>query len=393
MRPGGWTWAAHVTRLPGQAMGAGIRSRRGPGRALVAEAAGAGVGSAAVQSPVALVALLSCGVVLPLACSRGQAPTTTSSSTSGADAAPAGAAPGAAATAPPGPDPGFLRVFAETRGFLLGRPTNIKVTPDGKAVLFLRSPAREPTLALYEYDVATGQTRELVTPAQLLGGQHEILSVAEAARRERQRIVDRGLTTYELSKDGQLVLLPLSGRIYVYDREGPQAGRVRAVGRGGKAAVLDPRLSPDGRQVAFVRDNDLFVADIASGRERQLTRGGSEDLSHGVAEFVAQEEMERYEGYFWSPDARQLAYTEVDQRGVERFTIADPAHPEKTANVFPYPRPGKANAQVKLGIIAASGGRTTWVKWDSERYPYLARVLWKEAKAALVPAGANPRST
>src|SRR6185436_11896289 len=90
----------------------------------------------------------------------------------------------AAATTPAaGPDPTFLRAFAETRGFVLGRPTAIRPTPDGSAVLFLRSPPRQPTLALYELAVATGQTRELVTPAQLLGGAEEQLSVAEKARR------------------------------------------------------------------------------------------------------------------------------------------------------------------------------------------------------------------
>ena len=315
-------------------------------------------------------------LVLP-SCRRPTAPTAGPASGTAGDA---GA--GAEAAGLTGPDPGFLRAFAQTRGFLLGRPTRVKVTPTGQAVLFLRSPARDPSLALYEFSLATGQTRELVTPAQLLRGQSETLSVAEAARRERQRIVDRGFASYDLSRDGRLVLLPLSGRIYIYDREGPQAGRVRSIGDG-KAAVIDPRLSPGGDKVAFVRDNDLFVAEVDSGRERRLTQGGSDDLTHGLAEFVAQEEMDRDEGYFWSPDGSLLAYAEVDSHGIDRFTIADPAHPEKPANVFPYPRAGKSNARVRLGLIAAGGGRTTWVRWDVERYPYLARVLWREQKAPL----------
>jgi dipeptidyl-peptidase-4 len=86
----------------------------------------------------------------------------------------------AAAEAPPDkPAPNFLRDLAETRNYNLGRPTRIKPSPDGKTVLFLRSPPRQPNLAIYELDVATGQTRELVTPAQLLGGAEEKLSVAE----------------------------------------------------------------------------------------------------------------------------------------------------------------------------------------------------------------------
>jgi dipeptidyl-peptidase-4 len=286
----------------------------------------------------------------------------------------------AATTPAPGPDPSFLRAFAETRGFLLGRPTGVKPTPDGTAVLFLRSPPRQPTLALYEFTVATGQTRELVTPAQLLGGAEEQLSVEERARRERMRIVDRGFTSFGLSEDGRLVLLPLSGRVYVYDREGSHKGRVRKVG---EAGVIDPRFSPDGAKVGYVRGQDLYVADVETGRERRLTRGGNENLTHGLAEFVAQEEMDRFEGYFWSPDSKTLAYAEVDQKGLERFTIADPAHPEKPANQFPYPRAGQANVKVRLGLIPAGGGATTWVKWDAEKYPYLARVIWKEKKAPL----------
>ena len=289
------------------------------------------------------------------------------------------ASPAAAQAPPDKPAPNFLRDLAETRNYALGRPTRIKLSPDGKTVLFLRSPPRQPNLAIYEMDVATGQTKELVTPAQLLGGAEEKLSVAEKARRERMRIVDRGFVSYDLSEDGQRLLFPLSGKLYVYERA---TGKVRTLG-GGDPPVLDPRFSPDGRQVAYVRANDLYVADVASGKERRLTRGGTDLLTHGVAEFIAQEEMGRFEGYFWSPDSRALAYTEVDQSGLEKFVIADPTHPEQPASTFPYPRPGQGNAKVRLGIMPAAGGRTVWVRWDAEKYPYLARVLWKEKQAPL----------
>src|SRR6185436_8817022 len=93
--------------------------------------------------------------------------------------------------------------------------------------------------------------------------------------------------------------------------------------------------------------------------------------------------MDRFQGYFWSPDSKSLAYAEVDQKGLERFTIADPAKPEKPANQFPYPRAGQANVKVRLGLIPVTGGKTTWVSWDAEKYPYLARVIWKEKKAPL----------
>lgn len=285
----------------------------------------------------------------------------------------------AVAAPPEGPSPTFLRDAAETKNFSLGHPTGIRVTPDGAAVLFLRSPPRDPTLALYELSVATGQVRELVTPQQLLAGAEEQLSGAERARRERQRVQAKGFTSFELSDDGRRVLVPLSGRLYVVERA---TGAVTQLATG-DGAVLDPHLSPDGRRVAFVKDNDVWVAEVATGRARAVTRGGTDEVTHGVAEFVAQEEMDRFSGFWWSPDGAALAFEEVDQRGVERFSIADPAHPERAPDAFAYPRPGKANVKARLGLVKAAGGAVTWVRWDRERFPYLARVVWKQKAAPL----------
>src|SRR5579871_1170442 len=115
----------------------------------------------------------------------------------------------------------FLRDYAETRGFLQGRPVAARPTPDGKHVLFLRSPPRSPEQSLWELEVAGGQSRELLTPAQLLGGAVEKLSAEERARRERQRVSSRGFTAFEISDDGALLLLTLSGRLYRSPRRPP----------------------------------------------------------------------------------------------------------------------------------------------------------------------------
>ena len=84
------------------------------------------------------------------------------------------------------------------------------------------------------------------------------------------------------------------------------------------------------------------------------------------------------EGYWWSPDARTLAYQETDEREVERFQIADPMHPERANDSFAYPRAGRHNALVRLGLMAAEGGPTTWIQWDREAFPYLAKVAWNQ---------------
>jgi dipeptidyl-peptidase-4 len=278
-----------------------------------------------------------------------------------------------ATSAPEAPlDADFLRQYAVTRGFMLGRPVEPRPTPDGTAVLFLRSEARSPSQSLYEFNVATLQTRELLTPAKLLGGADENLSPEEKARRERQRVTAGGFTDYQLSEDGRSVLVSLSGRLYVLERAG---GRVEEL-QTGPGPLIDPQFSPDGGRVAYVRDYDVYVYDLAAKRETRVTTGGTREKTHGLAEFVAQEEMSRHSGYWWSPDGRHIAYEEADAAGVEVWYVADPMKPDEPPQPQFYPRPGKKNVAVRLGVVPATGGATVWVEWDRAKYEYLAAVRW-----------------
>lgn len=267
----------------------------------------------------------------------------------------------------------FLRQFAETRRFMSGRPGKPRITPDEKSILFLRTQPASATQMLFAFDVATGTTKELLTPEALLKGAEEQLTVEEQARRERMRVSTRGFTTYDLSEDGERILVSLSGKLYLVERS---TGKVTELKTG--LGVIDPHFSEDGRQIAYVRDQDVFRIDLATNKEQRVTKGGTPEKTHGLAEFVAQEEMRRYSGFWWSPDAKHIAYTEVDTSGVEKLTIVDVMHPEKGGNTFSYPRPGKANAVVRLGITPVTGGKTVWVDWDAKTYPYLATVVWQK---------------
>ena len=280
-----------------------------------------------------------------------------------------------AVTRPPSlADDAFLAQYAATYRFRLGRPKKIKVTPDGKTVLFLRSGPRSFVQDLHALDVTSGKERVLLTARQILGRGAEALSPAERARRERMRMAaSRGIASYSLSRDGARILVPLSGRLFVVERA---TGKVKELRSQVEAHPVDARLSGDGKQVACVRDGDLYLFDVASGRQRRLTRRAGAAVTNGLAEFVAQEEMRRYRGYWWSADGKQIAYQQTDTSGVERLSIADPAHPERPAREHPYPRAGRKNATVRLGVISARGGKTRWLRWDMKRYPYLARVVW-----------------
>jgi dipeptidyl-peptidase-4 len=273
-----------------------------------------------------------------------------------------------------GPDPEFLQQYAATNRFTLGQPAAIHVTRRGEAVLFLRSGPRSFVRDLYELDVATGKERRLASAEQILGGAEEQLTAEELARRERMRSAARGIASFSVSRDGRLVLVPLSSSLYVLDRASGKSVELASAG----GTPIDPQFSPDGSLVSCVRDGDVYLIDLASGAQRRLTQGATATLTHGLAEFVAQEEMSRMSGYWWSADSRYLAYQETDTSDVEEWHIADPARPERAAQPWRYPRAGANNARVRLGVIPAAGGRTTWIDWDRERYPYLAMVTWEE---------------
>lgn len=266
----------------------------------------------------------------------------------------------------------YLRDLAQTRSFTFGRPVRPQPTPDGKAVLFLRSRPRSGRLSLYEFDVAAGTTRELLTPEAVLKGAAEKLSPEEKAQRERMRVSAGGFTRFQLSRDGTLILLSLSGKLYLVRRDKGQVQELKT----GPGPLLNPTFAPSGAKIAYVRAHDLYVLDLATQKETRLTTGGSAAVSHGTAEFVAQEEMARFAGFWWAPDSKALAYQETDNRGVEVWYVADPIAPGQKPTPFFYPRPGKANAKVRVGIVPVDGGTTTWLAWDAVKYPYLATFRW-----------------
>ncbi len=269
----------------------------------------------------------------------------------------------------PALDAKLLADSAATFNFRLGLPTLVAITKDG-AVLFRRTAAREFAADLYELDTKTGAVKTLVTAADLLGTGDEHLSDAEKARRERSRTATRGVVDADVSEDGKIVMVPLGGKLYLVDRT---TGARHAIDPGGEA--YDPHLSPDGAKIAFVRDGDLYVVTTGSA-PRRLTHH-PDGFEYGVAEFVAQEELDRRRGFWWSPDSSQLLFQRSDLRPVETIYVADARHPEHAPVPFKYPRAGTPNAIVDLGVVAASGGDAKWITWDVAQYPYLVNLAWR----------------
>jgi dipeptidyl-peptidase 4 len=294
-------------------------------------------------------------------------------------------------------EPQRLTLEAITGDASLSGPTLIqpKVAPDGARVTFLRGRDEDRNrLDLWEYHVASGETRRLVDSALLLPGE-EVLSDEEKARRERQRIAAlSGIVEYHWAPDGKRLLFPLGGELYLYDLGKQGKAAVRQLTHGGGFAT-DPKVSPKGGYVSFVRARNLWLIDLASGKERQLTTDGSETIGNGVAEFVADEEMGRHTGYWWAPDDSAIAYARIDESKVplrERFEI----YPDRTEIVSQrYPAAGEPNVAISLHVLRfdavsgdaldRGGARVTLdqravIALGPERDIYLARVDWIDGR-------------
>ncbi|MYV96495.1 prolyl oligopeptidase family serine peptidase [Streptomyces sp. SID1034] len=280
-------------------------------------------------------------------------------------------------------DPGrlsFPRHSARTQRFTLGAPRAVTVSPDGERIAFLRSPSgTERANGLWVLDLVRGGAERIAAdPVALLGGTEERLSAQERARRERSREGSAGIVGYATDAAVELAAFALSGRLFTAEL---RAGTARELPVPGP--VLDPRPSPDGRHVAYVAGGALRVVGAEGDGDRALAEPESPEVTYGLAEFIAAEEMSRTRGHWWSPDSDRLLVARADETPVRRWWIADPANPGQEPSRVAYPAAGTPNAEVRLFLYALDGSRTE-VLWDRARHPYLARVHWSPDGAPLL---------
>ena len=252
-----------------------------------------------------------------------------------------------------------------------------QLSPDGRWLTFLRgSPANKDRLDLWGHELGSGRQRLLIDAAALAPANAE-LSAEEAARRERQRTASlSGILEYEFSPDARSVLVPLAGDLYIFDLGATPAQALRRLTHT-DSYETDARFSPRSRYVSFIRDQNLIALELATGREIPVTQGCAGLVSCGMAEFIAQEEMDRNTGYWWSPDESRIAYARVDESGVdeiERFEIdSDRARLVKQR----YPAAGRPNARVQLFVADIDApGTAIEMRIGAEQDQYLARVSW-----------------
>ncbi|WP_113700281.1 S9 family peptidase [Nonomuraea lactucae] len=270
----------------------------------------------------------------------------------------------------------FPRLSARTRRFTLGVPRGFTISPDGGRVVFLRTRSgTDPVTCLWELDTETHVERLVVDPRSLDDGDGDDLPPEERARRERSREQAGGVVAYSTDSAVTTAAFALSGGLYVADLP---SGRTRRLDTPG--AVVDPRLAPDGRHVAYVTEGALRVRDLASGEDRALATPESPTVTYGLAEFIAAEEMERMRGHWWSPSSDALLVERVDEGPVRVWHSADPANPDRPPVAQRYPAAGTPNALTELFVLGLDGSRVA-VPYEDE---YLTTAAWDSHALSIV---------
>jgi dipeptidyl-peptidase-4 len=218
---------------------------------------------------------------------------------------------------------------------------------------------------LWEVDAATGEREKLIPASELVPeGESEPISIYD----------------WSFSPDGRYVLIftdaqqvwrdRTKGKYWTYDLTG---GRLRPVSRE-PGWQMFAKFGPDARRVAFVRDHDIYVTEIATGEERALTTSGTEDVINGTTDWVYEEELGLRDAFRWSPDGERIAYWQLDKNPIPPFYLVNQMKLYPELKPVPYPKAGTENSEVRVGVLDVESGGTTWLDVGSPEY--VARMEW-----------------
>ena len=251
-------------------------------------------------------------------------------------------------------------------------PRGLKLSPDGQRVTYLAGRKDNQNFYdLWQMDVKTGKSSLLLNADKLASNE---LSDEEKARRERQRIYGEGIMEYFWADDSKALLIPASGNLYYFSLADNSVSQLPI----GEGFATDARLSPKGNFVSFVRDQNLYVLNLATKKLEAMTTDGGGAIKNAMAEFVAQEEMNRMTGYWWAPDESAIAFTRIDESGVELVTRNEIYADGIKLTEQRYPAAGKNNVEIQLGVVTLNNKAINWVTLsdDKNKDIYLPRVDW-----------------
>ncbi len=256
-------------------------------------------------------------------------------------------------------------------GGITGRgPENIEWSPDGTKVSFVQRDDAGDHGELWYIDAATGEKKVLVSESKLASLAPPVEKIKD--EREKERLSRYHVAAYEWAPDSKQLLFDSQGQLWIYSLDSGTAVQFTS----DPQPSGDPKFSPDGGRVAFVRNHNLYVQPVAGKDAKQLTSDKGDNLLNGEVDWVYAEELDVRSNYFWSPDGKEILYLQTDETRVPSYPITDwmPTHP--TVDWEKYPKAGDPNPAVRLGVVGVSGGKIKWISLTDDRDTYIPRFGW-----------------
>ena len=241
-------------------------------------------------------------------------------------------------------------------GGILGRgPEDLKWSPDGSKVSFVQRDDSGEHGALYYVDVTTGKPAVLVASEKLAS----LAPPSSAIKDERKKEAAQrySIAAYRWSPDSKKLLFDSMGQLWLYTLESGTAVQITT----SADAAIDPQFSPDGSRISYVRKHNLYVQRVDGGNERVLTKDGDDNLLNGEVDWIYEEELYTRSNYFWSPDGKQIAFLQMNEKEVPTYPITDWMLTHATVDQEKYPQPGDPNPDVRLAVVGPDGGKIKWI--------------------------------
>jgi dipeptidyl-peptidase-4 len=256
-------------------------------------------------------------------------------------------------------------------GGLTGRgPENLEWSPDGTKLSFVQRDDAGEHGELWYVDAATGEKRVLVSAAKLASLAPDATKVKD--ERERERLTRYHVAAYLWAPDSKHLIFDSQGQLWLFDLATGTAVQFTSA----SDPSGDPKFSPDGSHVSYVRKHNLYVRPISGSAEKPLTKDTKDDLFNGDIDWVYAEELAVRSNYFWSPDSKQIVFLHMDETNVPTYPITNwnPTHP--TVDNEKYPKVGDPNPEVRLGVVEAGGGKVRWISLTKDEQAYIPRLGW-----------------
>jgi len=260
-------------------------------------------------------------------------------------------------------------IFSE--GGLTGRPPEaVQWSPDGTKLTFVQRDDIGEHGQLWYVDAATGEKKILVSEAKLAGLAPDANKIKD--EREKERVTRYHVAAYVWSPDSKYLLFDSSGQLWIYSLENGVAVQFTSA----TDPSEDPKFSPDGNHIAYLRRHNLYVQPISAQSGKALTEDNDDSILNGEVDWVYAEELSVRSNYFWSPDSKEIAFLQMNEKQVPTYPITDwlPTHPRM--DMEKYPKAGDPNPAVRIGVVAAKGGKVKWISLTSDSDVYIPRFGW-----------------